>query len=67
MVKKRRIPSVVFEIVGKRFGLKKNTIKMRIYRNDLTIIEAVKSEMDKLTANEEKAKIIKAGFYNTNV
>lgn len=45
-----------------------NDIKIAIYRNNLTVIEAVKTEMDKLTAKIQADKLraieIKNTIYN---
>jgi len=67
-MKKTRIPTAVFERVGERLGMTKAAIKIAIYRNNLTVIEAVKTEMDKLTAKIQADKLraieIKNTIYN---
>lgn len=62
-MKKKRIPTAVFAKLMERFKLSKSAIKMRIYRNDLTIIEAVKTEMDLNNADKIKAAEIKKTIY----
>lgn len=67
-MKKTRIPTAVFEEVGERLGMTKAAIKIAIYRNNLTVIEAVKTELDKLTAKIQADKLraieIKNTIYN---
>lgn len=67
-MKKTRIPTAVFEKVGERLGMTKAAIKIAIYRNNLTVIEAVKTELDKLTAKIQSDKLraieIKNTIYN---
>lgn len=63
MEKRKLIPKAVYDILVNRLGMKKSTLKMRVYKGDLTILEMIKSEIkihdEKQKADREKSLKLK--------